>query len=267
MGDGYWNMQQPPHLPGGGAMLKRPRTDYEIPSSALPSSNHGHDMHSYYSREEDRDGYTALKDTKDIGSAYDRYLQSVQAPLYASGEAGGLSGVGPVRGSATGGMSSLPMVDSTVSGRPQATSRDLAPNGRDIGYSGKPAVDAMSRRELDTVPLPPDASSTLYIEGFPPDCTRREVARILSTPMQYDIFRPFVGYKEVRLVSKESKHRGGDPIILCFVDFSNPACAATALSALQGYRMDEQDPDSKYLRLQFSRYPGPRSGPSGRGRR
>lgn len=29
--------------------------------------------------------------------------------------------------------------------------------------------------------------------------------------------------------------RGGDPIILCFVDFINPACAATAMSALQGY--------------------------------
>lgn len=29
--------------------------------------------------------------------------------------------------------------------------------------------------------------------------------------------------------------RGGDPLILCFVDFVDPACAATALSALQGY--------------------------------
>jgi len=28
--------------------------------------------------------------------------------------------------------------------------------------------------------------------------------------------------------------RGGDPIILCFVDFVNPECAATAMSALQG---------------------------------
>lgn len=26
----------------------------------------------------------------------------------------------------------------------------------------------------------------------------------------------------------------GDPIILCFVDFATPACAATAMSALQG---------------------------------
>lgn len=28
--------------------------------------------------------------------------------------------------------------------------------------------------------------------------------------------------------------RGGDPLILCFVDFESPAYAATALSALQG---------------------------------
>uniref|UniRef100_A0A6M2F6U7 RRM domain-containing protein n=1 Tax=Populus davidiana TaxID=266767 RepID=A0A6M2F6U7_9ROSI len=82
-----------------------------------------------------------------------------------------------------------------------------------------------------------------------------------------DIFRPFVGYKEVRLVSKEARQRGGDPIILCFVDFVNPECAATAMSALQGYKVDEHDPDSRYLRLQFSRHPGPRSGPISRGRR
>lgn len=28
--------------------------------------------------------------------------------------------------------------------------------------------------------------------------------------------------------------RGGDPLVLCFVDFADAACAATALSALQG---------------------------------
>lgn len=29
-------------------------------------------------------------------------------------------------------------------------------------------------------PLPPDASPTLYVEGLPANCTRREVARILG---------------------------------------------------------------------------------------
>lgn len=28
--------------------------------------------------------------------------------------------------------------------------------------------------------------------------------------------------------------RGGDPLIFCFVDFADPACAATAMGALQG---------------------------------
>lgn len=35
-------------------------------------------------------------------------------------------------------------------------------------------------------------------------------------------------------ICKTILQRGGDPLILCFVDFINPACAATALSALQG---------------------------------
>ncbi|KAG2257262.1 hypothetical protein Bca4012_094437 [Brassica carinata] len=60
--------------------------------------------------------------------------------------------------------------------------------------------------------------------------------------------------------------RNGDPIVLCFVDFETPACAATARNALQGYRMDEEERDSKILQIQFSRNPGPRPGQRG-GRR
>ena len=70
--------------------------------------------------------------------------------------------------------------------------------------------------------LPPNASSTLYVEGLPEDCTTREVARILScveisllfylwpilvfpfTLVFADIFRHFGGYKEVRLVPEPS---------------------------------------------------------------
>ncbi|KAJ7959382.1 RNA-binding protein [Quillaja saponaria] len=81
------------------------------------------------------------------------------------------------------------------------------------------------------------------------------------------IFRPFVGYKEVRLVSKESRHPGGDPLVLCFVDFVSPAHAATAMDALQGYKFDEDDRDSVNLRLQFARHPGARSGAGHRGKR
>ncbi|KAI3457972.1 hypothetical protein Pfo_014635 [Paulownia fortunei] len=66
--------------------------------------------------------------------------------------------------------------------------------------------------------------NTLFVEGLAANCTRREVSHI---------FRPFVGYKEVRLVTKEPRHPGGDPLVLCFVDFQSPAHAATAMDALQ----------------------------------
>ncbi|KAJ9146147.1 hypothetical protein P3X46_028451 [Hevea brasiliensis] len=258
MTDGYrhrqWQQQQQqlPLLPASGS-LKRPRSDYNLQSSGLPSS---HEIHNYYPRDDDDDHsrHQVVKDTKTIGSAYDRYLQNAQI-TFSSGEASGLSvGLGRANGNA---RTDLPVFNSGVVGRPRVSGPYLAPNGRDLVFRRQPSVDTMDRPVRETVPLPPDASSTLYVEGLPPDSTRREVAHI---------FRPFVGYKEVRLVSKEFKHRG-DPIILCFVDFENPACAATALSALQGYKLDEHDRESNYLRLEFSRYPGPRSGHGGRGRR
>ncbi|KAJ7969835.1 RNA-binding protein like [Quillaja saponaria] len=251
MADGFWNRQQP-LLPSAG-MLKRPRTDYDMLSSGLPS---GHEMHNYIARDNDRAGLQAFKDTKTIGSAYDRYLQSAQLSSFTTGEASTLAGVVLPR-ALSGGMAAHPMADPSLLVRTRGGAPDFLTNGRNVNFGGQLQVDAVARPAPETIPLPPDASSTLYVEGLPPDSTRREVAHI---------FRPFVGYREVRLVSKDSKHRGGDPLILCFVDFVNPACAATALSALQGYKMDELSPESNYLRLQFSRNPGPRSGPGSRGK-
>ena len=43
-------------------------------------------------------------------------------------------------------------------------------DSRNIGYGGG----------MPEPPLPPDASNTLYIEGIPTGCTRREVSRILN---------------------------------------------------------------------------------------
>nr|XP_007152059.1 hypothetical protein PHAVU_004G098400g [Phaseolus vulgaris]ESW24053.1 hypothetical protein PHAVU_004G098400g [Phaseolus vulgaris] len=220
MTDGYWNRQQA-LLPHSG-MLKRPRSDYDMPASGLSSGN---EMHNYIARDDDRTGHRMIKDTKTIGTAYDRYLQSGgQISSFASGEASTVGGLGLARGGG-GGLSGHSLADPAAMGRHGGGGPDLAPNGRVVNYGGQLPVDAVSRPGPETVPLPPDASSTLYVEGLPSDSTRREVAHI---------FRPFVGYREVRLVSKESKHRGGDPLILCFVDFANPACAATAMSALQG---------------------------------
>ncbi|XP_020595174.1 nuclear speckle RNA-binding protein A-like, partial [Phalaenopsis equestris] len=81
------------------------------------------------------------------------------------------------------------------------------------------------------------------------------------------IFRPFIGFQEVRLVNKGSRHSGGDPLVLCFVDFVTANQAANAMDALQGYRFDERDRDSASLRLQFARFPGPRPSGGPRSRR
>ncbi|OAY78000.1 RNA-binding protein 1 [Ananas comosus] len=94
-------------------------------------------------------------------------------------------------------------------------------------------------------PLPPDASNTLFVEGLPANVTRREVSPSCLL----------------------SQQPGGDPLILCFVDFATPAQAAVALDALQGYKFDEHDRESANLRLQFARHPGPRSSGGPRGRR
>eukprot|EP00244_Chara_vulgaris_P011125 TRINITY_DN537_c0_g1_i1.p1 TRINITY_DN537_c0_g1~~TRINITY_DN537_c0_g1_i1.p1 ORF type:complete len:277 (+),score=52.60 TRINITY_DN537_c0_g1_i1:148-978(+) len=99
--------------------------------------------------------------------------------------------------------------------------------------------------------LPENASATLYVEGVPADCSKREAAHI---------FRPFIGFQGLRLVHRESKRESGDKIVLCFVEFVNPQCAATAMDALQGYKFDEAEAgDSHVLRLDFARHAGPRS--------
>ncbi|XP_011084538.1 RNA-binding protein 1-like isoform X1 [Sesamum indicum] len=232
MADAYWRYsdgrQQPaaltPHV------VKRPRSDYEIPSR--------HDLSGYYAREDDRGGLRVIRDTDSINASYDRYLRSTQMPSY-----GGDSGR-----SMSSGLGGHHHVDDprvmAVGGSEPAASTKI----RSIG------VEAVQPE----ISLPPDASSTLFVEGLPANCTRREVCHI---------FRPFVGYKEVRLVTKESRHPGGDPLVLCFVDFQSPAHAATAMDALQGYKFDEHDRDSAHLRIQFARHHGARSGGGHRGKR
>ncbi|KAL6972144.1 hypothetical protein U1Q18_031833 [Sarracenia purpurea var. burkii] len=232
MADAYWRYGDPrpqsnlPTLVG-----KRPRSDYDVPG--------GHELPSYFAPADERAAHHVIRDTDSIGASYDRYLRSGQIPSY---------GVGDSARPLSGGLSSHSIDDPRI-----------------IGIGGSDPVAAAKNRSMGLGggrterPLPPDASSTLFVEGMPANCTRREVAHI---------FRPFVGYKEVRLVTKESRHPGGDPLVLCFVDFVSPAHAATAMDALQGYKFDEHDRDSVSLRLQFARYPGARSGGGGlRGKR
>ncbi|XP_048542739.1 uncharacterized protein LOC125521717 isoform X2 [Triticum urartu] len=91
-----------------------------------------------------------------------------------------------------------------------------------------------------------DESNILFVDGLPTDCTRREVAHL---------FRPFVGFKDLRLVHKEPRRSGDKAYALCFVEFSDAKCAGTAMEALQEYRFDERKADGPFLKIQFARFP------------
>ncbi|EEF46575.1 RNA-binding protein 2 isoform X2 [Ricinus communis] len=232
MADAYWrysDARQPQQQPIPTLVGKRSRSDYDVTS--------GHELPNYYTRDDDRGALRAIRDTDSIGASYDRYLRSAPISSYS------------------GGQSARPI--SGVPNRVADDPRIMGIGGLDPGPTVKDRTLGLGSGRPETS-LPPDATSTLFVEGLPSDCSRREVAHI---------FRPFVGYKEVRLVSKESRRPGGDPLVLCFVDFLSPAHAATAMDALQGYKFDEHDRDSVHLRLQFARYPGARSGGGHRGKR
>ncbi|KAH9605975.1 hypothetical protein KSS87_008433 [Heliosperma pusillum] len=246
MADGVWGGRQASMYPPSSGIMKRPRTEYDLPPSRMAP---GADMHDYVSQD-NQAGHRLAKDSESIGSAYDRYLQSTQNLSYGQGEANTFS-----RANMGGGTS---MGEQSLLGRPGPAAQEVVMNGRGVVFGAQIPVDTMPRPVRETARLPFDASNTLYVEGLPSNIFKREVAHI---------FRPFVGYREVRLVIKDAKHRSGDPIILCFVDFVDAACAATAMSALQGYKVDEDDRDSSHLRIQFSRNPGPRSGSGLHGRR
>ncbi|XP_062228043.1 RNA-binding protein 2-like isoform X2 [Phragmites australis] len=91
-----------------------------------------------------------------------------------------------------------------------------------------------------------DESNILFVDGLPTDCTRREVAHL---------FRPFVGFKDIRVVHKEPRRSGDKAYVLCFVEFENAKCAFTAMEALQEYRFDDRKPDAPVLKIHFARFP------------
>ncbi|KAI8006437.1 Pentatricopeptide repeat-containing protein [Camellia lanceoleosa] len=207
-----------------------------IRTAVRTNASSGRDLPSYFGRDDERAANYFIGDSDSVGASYDRYTRSnAQISLY-----GGGGSARPL----SGGLSGHPIDDPRMIGiggsNPVVTTK-----GHSMGLGGGR-------------PLPPDASSTLFVEGLPANCTRRDASHI---------FRPFVGYKEVRLVTKEPRRSGDDPLVLCFVDFVSPAHAATAMDALQGYKFDEHDRDSVSLQLQFARYPGARSGGGHRGKR
>ncbi|XP_038986364.1 nuclear speckle RNA-binding protein A-like [Phoenix dactylifera] len=91
-----------------------------------------------------------------------------------------------------------------------------------------------------------DQSNILFVDGLPTDCTRREVAHL---------FRPFIGFKDIKVVHKEPRRTGDKAHVLCFVEFNDAKCALTALEALQEYKFDARKQDSPVLRIQFAKFP------------
>jgi len=253
MGDAYWG-RFATERDGRSAALasaaKRPRSEYDLLTSG------SRDVPGYLPREDPRleeRSRRLLRETDPLGPAYDRYVRNGLPSYPSSGlNAGDLGGLGMGLGRSVGTGSA--MDDQVLMGRRLSMDTGLVGKGQGLGFKDSQLRDPLRRSDDN---LPPDASNTLFVEGLPPKCTRREAAHI---------FRPFVGFKEVRLVNKEARNPGGEPLVLCFVDFANPNCAATAMEALQGYKFDENERDSTSLKLQFARYPGPRGGGSSFGR-
>lgn len=86
------------------------------------------------------------------------------------------------------------------------------------------------------MPIPKNATNTVYVEGIPLDASEREVARnyislISSYYFLVDIFRPYPGFKSVRLIPREKKP--GEKVIFCFADFENSFQTTLVINTLQ----------------------------------
>ncbi|KAL9227227.1 hypothetical protein vseg_002947 [Gypsophila vaccaria] len=103
-----------------------------------------------------------------------------------------------------------------------------------------------SLRGVNGLSLPSSESNILFVDGLPTDCTRREVGHI---------FRPFIGFKDIKVIHKEPRRSRDKAMVLCFVEFNDPKCALTAMDALQGYKFDDKKSESSTLRIHFAHFP------------
>lgn len=121
---------------------------------------------------------------------------------------------------------------------------------QDFSAGISPIISATERssslRNFDSLAEPARESNILFVQGLPTDCTRREVGHL---------FRPFYGFKEIRVIHKEARRSGDRALVLCFVEFVDFKCALTAMEALQGYQFDDRKPDSPVLRIQSAHFP------------
>ncbi|CAD7700550.1 unnamed protein product [Ostreobium quekettii] len=117
------------------------------------------------------------------------------------------------------------------------------PSGLRLGQMGMVQSDASVGIGKEDIMLPPDAASTLYVDGIPADISRREFAHV---------FRPYDGYKGSRVVIKE-RENGKSMQVYGFVDFSTPQEAAYAKQQLQGYPMDLEEETTNCLNISYAR--------------
>ncbi|XWS17611.1 hypothetical protein CRYUN_Cryun33cG0082000 [Craigia yunnanensis] len=134
-----------------------------------------------------------------------------------------------------------PLEDPTLVGQKQDGPLGMRPGIPDA-VDEKPA----SMRNGDGPTVADGESNILFVDSLPTDCTRREVGHL---------FRPFAGYKEIKVIHKEPRHSGDRATVLCFVEFHDSKCAMSAMGALQGYKFDDKKPDSPALRIQFAHFP------------
>lgn len=94
----------------------------------------------------------------------------------------------------------------------------------------------------------------MYVEGLPEDTNDREIARKYSLEKQtksfvdhysklkkllIDIFRPFPGFRQLRLIPRETKD--GQKVHFAFADFENTTQTTMVINTLQGYRFHKDD--------------------------
>ncbi|RZC05945.1 RNA-binding protein 1 isoform B [Glycine soja] len=74
--------------------------------------------------------------------------------------------------------------------------RDTTPLSITHGVPDVNSERPASKSSYDGLPISAADSNILFVGGLPNDCTRREVGHL---------FRPFIGYKDIRVVHKEPR--------------------------------------------------------------
>ncbi|KAK2980121.1 hypothetical protein RJ640_019544 [Escallonia rubra] len=183
-----------------------------------------------------------------LGTSSDYFQKDILPMRHMAYGVDDIAGIGVRAEPALGGLTS----GASIKGYPSLADPTLLSQRRDIGVGISPGIPDMinerpeSLGKVDGLPAATAESNVLFVDGLPNDCSRREVGHL---------FRPFIGFREIRVVHKEPRRSGDKALVLCFVEFTDAKCALTALEALQGYKFDNKKPDSPVLRIYFAHFP------------